>query len=179
LQLLQELLPSVRRIGVLIMDTGVPEEPVNTALARQLEPAAGKLGLQLSFVGLRAGADIAAAFTRLRTENVEALLVGTTPLSIDHRQSIAETAALHRLPVMYESIGFVEVGGLLSYGPSLVHMYRRAAVYVDRIFKGAKPADLPVELPTKYDLAINLRAAQSLNLQVPRTLIVRADRVIE
>jgi putative ABC transport system substrate-binding protein len=179
LELLQELLPSVRRIGVLLMDTGATLEPVNSALAAQLQPAAHQLGLQLSFSGIRSGSEIPAALARMQTERLQALIVGATPLSIDHRQAIAEIAARHRLPAMYEATGFVDAGGLLSYGPNLVDMYRRAATYVDKILKGAKPADLPIELPTRYELAINLQAAKSLGLQVPRSLLVRADRVIE
>jgi len=179
LQLLQELLPSVRRIGVLVMDTGLAGEPVNSALIEQLQPAARELGLQLSFSGVRTGSAIPAALAKIQADQAQALIVGATPLSIDHRQPIAEIAARHRLPAMYESIGFVEAGGLLSYGPSLVDMYRRAAVYVDKLLKGANPSELPIELPTKYELAINLRAARSLGLKVPQTLILRADRVIE
>lgn len=179
LGLLQELLPSVRRIGVLIMDTGATLEPVNSALAAQLQPAAHQLGLQLSFSGIRSGSEIPAALARMQAERLQAVIVGATPLSIDHRQAIAEIAARHRLPAMYEAIGFVDAGGLLSYGPNLVDMYRRAAIYVDKILKGAKPADLPIELPTRYELAINLQAAKSLGLQVPRSLLVRADRLIE
>lgn len=166
-------------IGVLIMDTGATLEPVNSALAAQLQPAARQLGLQLSFSGIRSGSEIPAALARMQAERLQAVIVGATPLSIDHRQAIAEIAARHRLPAMYEAIGFVDAGGLLSYGPSLVDMYRRAAIYVDKILKGAKPADLPIELPTRYELAINLQAAKSLGLQVPRSLLVRADRVID
>lgn len=177
LQLLQELIPSATRIGVLLMNTGVARE--FDALIGQLEPAAQRLGLRLSMAAVRSGEEIDAALATMQRDRTHALIVAATPVSIDNRKLIAELAARHRLPAMYEVDGFVEAGGLVSYGPSLADMYKRAAIYVDKILKGAKPADLPVELPIKYDLAINLTAAKALGLQLPQTLIVRADRVIE
>jgi putative ABC transport system substrate-binding protein len=177
LQLLQELIPSATRIGVLLMNTGVARE--FDALIGQLEPAAQRLGLRLSMAAVRSGGEIDAALATMQRDRTHALIVAATPVSIDNRKLIAELAARHRLPAMYEVDGFVEAGGLVSYGPSLADMYKRAAIYVDKILKGAKPADLPVELPIKYDLAINLTAAKALGLQLPQTLIVRADRVIE
>jgi len=177
LQLLQELVPSATRIGVLLMNTGVAGE--FDALVGQLEPAAQRLGLRLSMAAVRSGEEIDAALATMQRDRTHALIVAATPVSIDNRKLIAELAARHRLPAMYEVDGFVEAGGLVSYGPSLADMYKRAAIYVDKILKGAKPADLPVELPIKYDLAINLTAAKALGLQLPQTLIVRADRVIE
>lgn len=177
LQLLQELVPSATRIGVLLMNTGVARE--FDALIGQLEPAAQRLGLRLSMAAVRSGEEIDAALATMQRDRTHALIVAATPVSIDNRKLIAELAARHRLPAMYEVDGFVEAGGLVSYGPSLADMYKRAAIYVDKILKGAKPADLPVELPIKYDLAINLTAAKALGLQLPQTLIVRADRVIE
>ena len=177
LQLLQELIPTVNRIAVLLMDTGVAGESI--PLIEQLQSAAKQLRLELAIKAIRSGADIPAAFATIQQERAQALIVSATPISIDHRGQIADIAASQRLPAMYESQGFVEAGGLLSYGPSLTDMYRRAAVYVDKILKGAKPADLPVELPVKYDLAINLKTAKALGLQLPQTLVLRADRVIE
>ena len=177
LQLLQELIPAVNRIAVLLMDTGVAGE--SNTLIEQLQSAAKRLRLELAIKAIRSGADIPGAFATIQQERAQALIVSATPISIDHRGQIAEIAASRRLPAMYESQGFVEAGGLLSYGPSLIDMYRRAAIYVDKILKGAKPADLPVELPIKYDLAINLKAAKALGLQLPQTLVLRADRVIE
>ena len=180
LQLLQELVPSVSRIGVLIMDADGPGATnPNTPLAQELQSAAKKLRLQLAFQAIRSGSEILEAFAAIQRAGVQALIVGATPISIDHRARITEMAARHRLPAMYESQGFVESGGLLSYGPSLVDMYRRAAGYVDKILKGAKPADLPIELPVKYELAVNLKAAKALGLRLPQSLIMRADRVIE
>jgi ABC-type uncharacterized transport system substrate-binding protein len=180
LQLLRDLNPSVNRIAVLIMESGATEASnPNNPLIDQLQSAAPQLGLQLAFKAIRSGAEIPGAFAKMQQGGAQALIVAATPVSIDHRRQIAEMAVKHRMPAMYESLGFVEAGGLLSYGPSLVDMYRRAAGYVDKILKGAKPAELPIELPIKYELGVNLKAAKALGLQVPRELIVRADRVIE
>ena len=180
LQLLRDLNPSVSRIAVLIMDAeALGESNPNNPLTAQLQSAAKRLRLQLAFKAIRSGDDIPGAFATIQREGAQALIVGATPISIDHRAKITEMAASHRLPAMYESEGFVDAGGLLSYGPSLADMYRRAAGYVDRILKGAKPSDLPVELPIKYELVINLRTAKALGLRLPQSLIVRADRVIE
>ena len=177
LQLLRDLIPAVQRIAVLIMDTGVQGE--SDALIDQLQPAAKQLRLQLAISAIRSGAEIPDAFAAFGRERAQALFVAATPISIDQRVRIAEMAASQRLPAMYESEGFVDAGGLLSYGPSLADMYRRAAIYVDKILKGAKPADLPIELPVKYDLVVNLKTAKALGLRFPQSMVVRADRVIE
>jgi len=177
LQLMRDALPSVSRVAVLIMQTGVPSE--SSALIEQLQSAAKQLRLQLAFNAIRSGADIAGAFATIQRDGAHAVIVAATPVSIDHRTEIAAAAAKHRLPAMYESLGFVDAGGLLSYGPSLVDMYRRAAGYVDKILKGARPADLPIELPIKYELGVNLKTAKALGLQFPQALLVRADRVVE
>ena len=107
------------------------------------------------------------------------LIVTASPLAVVHRGFIVTLAARHKLPAVYFERGFVAEGGLISYGPDFVDQYRRAAVYVDRILKGEKPADLPVQAPTKYELAINLKTAKALGLTVPNTLIGRADEVME
>ena len=180
LQLLRDLNPSTSRVGVLLMEVGASADAdPNIALRQQLQSAAKQLGLQLEFNGIRSGGEIAGAFAKIQQAGAQALFVGATPVSIDHRKQIVEMAAKQRLPALYESEGFVDAGGLLSYGPSLADMYRRAAVYVDKILKGAKPADLPMELPVKYDLVVNLKTAKALGLRIPQSLLVRADRVIE
>ena len=179
-QLLRDLNPSTSRIAVLIMDAGTSGQgDPNNSLREQLQSAAKQLGLQLAFDAIRSGSEIPGAFARIQQGGAQALIVGATPINIDHRSRIVEMAAAHRLPAMYESEGFVEAGGLFSYGPSLVDMYRRAAGYVDKILRGAKPADLPIELPLKYDLAINLKTARALGLAVPAALRARANEVIE
>ncbi len=102
-----------------------------------------------------------------------------SPLSLEHREEIASQAAKHKLPAMYEVRTFVEVGGLMSYGPDLADMYRRAAAYVDKILKGAKPADLPVEQPTCFELVVSLKTAKALGLTIPQSILIRADQVIQ
>jgi len=115
----------------------------------------------------------------LPREHAHALLTLADPLTLFHRDRIIEMAAKGRVPGMYEERGFVEAGGLMSYGPSFEANYRRAAVYVDKILKGAKPGDLPVEQPTKFELVINLKAAKQIGVTVPQSVLYKADRVIK
>ena len=115
----------------------------------------------------------------MERNGAQALIVQASAVTIDNRARIVELAATHRLPAVYETEGFVDAGGLLSYGPSLIEMYRRSATYVDKILRGAKPASLPIEQPDKYDLVIHRKTARALGLKIPQALIVRADRLIE
>lgn len=181
LELLRELTPAATRVAVLIRGAAVPgrDEPTNVALVDALQAASRKLGLSLVVVGAMSAADLESALASAQRERAQALIVQASPLTIDHRARIVDLVRRHRLPAMYEVEGFVDAGGLLSYGPSLVDMYRRAAVYVDKVLRGAKPADLPVELPIKYHLAINLRPARALGLRIPQPLLLRADRLVE
>ena len=180
LQLLREVVPSATRIAVLLnRATAGPGEQVNLLLIEQLEAASRQMGLSLTVTYLSSGAEIASAFAAMQRERAQALIVQAGPVTIDNRARIVELAAQHRLPALYEVEGFVDAGGLLSYGPSIVDMYRRAALYVDRILKGAKPADLPVELPNKFDLVVNLKTAKALGITIPQSLLLRADRAIE
>ena len=181
LELLREVVPTATRVAVLIRGASLPraDEQTNIALVDALKAASRKLGLSLVAVGIVSAADLESAFATFRHERAQALIVQASPLTIDNRARVVELVARDRLPTMYEVEGFVEVGGLLSYGPSLVEMYRRAAGYVDKVLRGAKPADLPVELPTRYHLAINLSAAKALALNIPQALLLRADRLIE
>jgi putative tryptophan/tyrosine transport system substrate-binding protein len=180
LQILRELAPSATRIAVLLNQTNAgPGAQVNSLLVGQLEAAARQMGMSLTVNYLGAGAELASIFGGMQRARAQALIVQAGPLTIDNRARVVELAAQHRLPALYEIEGFVDAGGLISYGPSIVDMYRRAAGYVDRILKGAKPADMPVELPNKFDLVINLGTARALGLQVQRSLILRADRVID
>ena len=128
---------------------------------------------------MRSREDVDRAFDRAQERRVDALLVGLDGLIQAHRQIIAGLAARNKLPAVYSGKEFIEAGGLLSYAVSYPDLYRRAATYVDKIFKGAKPADLPVEQPTKFELIINLKAAKALGLTIPPTLLSRADEVIE
>ena len=181
LELLREVVPTATRIGVLIRGGAVPrpDEQTNAALVDALKTASRQLGLSLVAVGVTGAAELESGFATLRQERAQALIVQASPLTIDNRAHVVSLVARYRLPAMYEVEGFVEGGGLLSYGPSLVEMYRGAARYVDKILRGAKPADLPIELPIKYHLAINLRAAKSLGLNIPQAVLLRADQVVE
>jgi len=146
---------------------------------KQAEAAAPSLNIKLLRPEIRSEADLEATFAALAREPPDALLVFIDPFTYGHRAQIVEFAAQQRLPAIYEDRVFVETGGLLSYGPDSAENFRRAAGYVDKILKGAKPSDLPVEQPTKFELVINMKAATALGLQVPRELLVRADNVIE
>jgi putative tryptophan/tyrosine transport system substrate-binding protein len=180
LQLLREVAPSATRIAVLLNNASAgPGAQVNILLIQQLEAASRQMGLALAVTYLSNGAELADKFATMQRERAQALIVQAGPVTLDNRIRISELAAQHRLPALYEVEGFVDAGGLMSYGPSIVDMYRRAAGYVDRILKGARPADMPVELPIKYDMVISLKTAKALGLQVPQSLILRADRVID
>src|SRR5262249_45459652 len=143
------------------------------------ETAARALGMTVQVNGVRDGADFEGAFQTMGRERAEALIVLGEPLTMFHRARIIEFASHNRTPAMYSSREFVDSGGLLSYGPSLKEMYRLAGGYVARILKGAKPADLPVEQPTKFELEINLKTAKALGLRVPPLVMLRAEHVIE
>ena len=179
LQLLRELLPSATRVAVLLFGASAPgpRDQGNALLVEQLRTATRQLGMSLIVAGIGGGADIAAAFATMARNDAQALIVQASAVTIDNRARIVELAATHRLPAVYEIESFVDAGGLLSYGPSLVEMYRRSAIYVDKILKGAKPASLPIEQPDKYDLVIHRKTARALGLKIPQALIVRADRL--
>jgi putative ABC transport system substrate-binding protein len=173
LELIREAIPRATRIAVLA--TRDSDSRAQLSAARKAAPA---LGVKLVVVELQ-GADYDRAFATMVAERAEALFIlSSTILNRDRRQ-IIERAAQHRLPAMYEWREQAEVGGLMSYGGSLLALSRRVAAYVDKIFKGAKPADLPVERPTTYDLVINLKTARALGLTIPPSLLSRADQVIE
>jgi putative tryptophan/tyrosine transport system substrate-binding protein len=144
-----------------------------------VEAAARLSGVTLRSFELRSAGDFEGAFSAITRDRVEALLTFEDPLTLAHRQHIVEFAAKRRLPAMYEPKEFAEAGGLMAYGPSFPDLYRRAATYVDKILKGAKPADLPVEQPMKFELVINLKTAKLIGLTIPPNVLVRADRVIK
>jgi putative ABC transport system substrate-binding protein len=181
LQLLQELIPGATRIAALVRRIGlaVPGESTGSLLVKELHFAAAKLGMQLTVTEVQKAEDLPAAFAAMERARVQAVLVQQSPLFTANQGGVVDLAARHRLPAIYETDLYIPAGGLMSYGPSLTQMYRRAAYFVDRILKGAKPRELPVEQPSKFDLTINLKAAAALGLKVPRTLLLRADRVIE
>jgi putative tryptophan/tyrosine transport system substrate-binding protein len=174
LELLKELVPSIKRVGVL-REPGV----VGVGQWAILQSVASPLGIELSPVNLPNSGEIERAVSEFARGPNGGLIVAVSAAATTYRELIATLAARHRLPAVYPYRFHVMVGGLISYGPNLVDQYRRAAGYVDRILKGEKPADLPVQAPVKYELAINLKTAKALGLTVPPTLLARADGVIE
>jgi putative ABC transport system substrate-binding protein len=176
LELLKEIAPHVTRVAV-IRDPSVPAGSGGFAAIQTVAPS---FGVELTAVGVHDANEIEHGITAFaRGSNGGLIIVGPTSSLALHRDLIATLAAQNRLPAVYAGRLFVTAGGLISYGPDPVDQYRRAATYVDRILKGEKPADLPVQAPTKYELVINLKTAKALGLEVPPTLLARADEVIE
>ncbi len=175
LQLLKELVPELARLAVLRN----PIVAVHAIFWQETEVAARKLGVALQPLEVRGPEDFEAAFAAATRGNAQALIALDDALTLAHRPRIVALAASSRLPAMYGFREFPDEGGLMSYGPSFVVLHRRAATFVDKILKGAKPADLPVEQPTKFELVINRKAANALGLTVPPTLLAQADEVIE
>jgi putative ABC transport system substrate-binding protein len=175
LELLREIEPSIRRVAVL----WDPGNPYSALAFRELERAAGPLGIRLTAVRAATREELDSAFAELAGDPPDALLVPAYLVLVAERARIAIFAAQRRLPTVYSQDEFVEAGGLASYGIDLPSVAARAAAYVDRILKGAKPAELPVEQPTVFKLTINLKAAKALGLAIPSTLLARADEVIE
>ena len=175
LQVIKECSPAVSRIAV-VFD---PANPSWAAYLRTIEAAAPSFKVQLIPVSVRDAAEIETGIASFAGEPNGALVVLPSPVATLHRDVVVEMAARHRLPAVYPYRFFVTNGGLISYGVDLPDQYERAASYVDRVLKGAKPADLPVQLPTKFKLVINLKTAKKLGLELPATLVARADEVIE
>jgi ABC-type uncharacterized transport system substrate-binding protein len=177
LQLIKEAIPKTSRVGLLFNAAN----PLNyaTANARELAAASQALKIQLHPLEIRSEDDIEKTMTAANLEGLHAVCVVGDPLTFRHRKRIHELAARHKVPTFVPTPEYVEGLALLSYGPSLKDMTRQAAVYVDKILKGAKPADLPVEQPTRYQLVINLKTAKALGLTIPPSLLARADEVIE
>ena len=175
LELLKEVVPKVRRVAVL----SNPDGPAQPLTISNIKDAARSLGLQLLLVDARGPGDFDGAFAAMARERVGALFVVTDPVFVPHRARLVGLAAKSRLPSIFTQRADVEAGGLMSYGPNFADMYRRAATYVDKILRGAKPADLPVEQPTTFELVINLKTAKTLGLTIPRSVLTRADEVIQ
>jgi len=176
LELLKELAPSVTR-AVVIRD---PLVPAGSGGFASIQTVAPSFGVELTPVGVRDADEIERGIVAFSGgKNNGLIMVGPPSSAMVHRDLIITLAARHRLPAAYPASYFATAGGLFSYGPDFVDQYRRAASYVDRILKGEKPADLPVQAPTKYELVINLKTAKALGLEVPPTLLARADEVIE
>ena len=176
LELLTEAIPGVRRVGV-VWD---PTFPPAALQLREIEVAARSLRVQIQPVGVQRPEEFEGALSAMTRQHVGALVVlAGLARSTEHRKRIADLAVKSRLPMMSVSREGVEAGGLMSYGTNFSDMYRRAATYVDKILRGAKPSDLPVEQPTKFELVINLKTAKALGLTIPPTVLLRADHVIE
>jgi len=175
LELLKETVPKIRRVAIL----SNPDNAYHQLAIREVNVAARSLGVQLQLLEARGPNEFDGAFAAMAKERVGALLVLSDAVLNSHRTRLADLAARSRLPAAYGVRESVEAGGLMSYGPSFLDLYRRSAAYVDKILKGAKPADLPVEQPTKFELVINLKTAKALGLTVPPSLLQRADQVIE
>jgi putative ABC transport system substrate-binding protein len=175
LEILRSVGPTVTRIAVLWH----PGTPSAAPGLKALEEPARRLRLELLPVGARGPAELERAFAAMARARAQGVIVLATPIFFGERQRLGELAIAHRLPTMFQIRDYAEAGGLMSYGADLADLYRRAAIPVDKILKGAKPGDIPIEQPTKFELVINLRTAKALGLTIPPSLLQRADQVIE
>ena len=174
LQLLKEAIPQLTRVAVLWN----PDTPYHPKAIEELKAVAPSLSMKLSFVSAQTSEDFSAALSAARRVWAQALYVIIDPYFFNHRMTLLALASKARLPVIYGEKNFAEAGALMSYGPNFGDMFRRSAEYVDKIFKGAKPADLPIEQPKEYELVINLKTAKALGLTIPESILLRADEVI-
>jgi putative tryptophan/tyrosine transport system substrate-binding protein len=174
LELLKEIVPKFSRVAVL----GTSTRAGNAQSIKETELAAGAFGLKLQYLDVLGPKDIETAFREARKGLAEAVIVLQSAFANAHRKQIVELAMTNRLPAIYNVPEFVDAGGLMTYGVSMTDLHRRAATYVDKILKGAKPADLPIEQPTKFEFIVNLKTAKEIGLTIPPNVLVRADRVI-
>jgi putative ABC transport system substrate-binding protein len=176
LEILKDVLPRLSRVAFFGTSTWVG----NAQGLRETELAAGALGVKLQYLDVLGAKDFEIAFHSAGKAQAEAVLMLVWgPVLNPHRKEIAELAVKSRLPTIYREREHVEAGGLMAYGPSIPDLFRRAAIYVDKILKGAKPADLPIEQPTKFELVINRKTAKALGLMIPPLVLARADEIIE
>ena len=173
LELLKEAFPKVARVAFLWVPGGRGNLPLT-----DMEAAAKALGLKLLSLEVRVLDDFDSAFTRAKRDGAQALITAPNPLIFAQQRQVLDFAAKNRLPAMYDASEFVEAGGLMSYAPNIADLFRRAADFVDKILKGTKPADIPVEQPTKFEFMINLKAAKQIGLTIPPNVLARADKVI-
>jgi putative ABC transport system substrate-binding protein len=176
LELLKEVVPGIARVAFLY--DAFADTPTTALHLQEAQAAAHTLAFQLHPVEVREARDLEGAFTTMTQQGADALITALSAFTLHHRSQIVALAATSRLPAMYQGREFAEAGGLMSYGPDRLDQWRRAATYVDKILKGAKPADLPVEQPRKFELVINLKTAQALGLTIPPSLLFQADEVI-
>jgi putative tryptophan/tyrosine transport system substrate-binding protein len=175
MEILKEAVPDLSRMGVLWR----PSNPSYHNLIRRFDDVVRATGVQVVLISAETVADLETAFTTMKTQQINGLLVQADPLFIAEGKRIVELAAAYKIPAIYRIGEQAALGGFMAYGPSIPNMYREGALLVDRILKGAKPADLPVEQPTKLELVINLKTAKTLGITVPASLLIRADQVIE
>jgi ABC-type uncharacterized transport system substrate-binding protein len=175
LELLKEIVPKLSRLAVL----GTSTNPGNAQQLREMELAAKAFGVKFQYLDVLNPKDVETAFRAASKGRAEAVLVLGSPVLISHRTQVADLAVKSRLPAIYNVAEWVEAGGLMTYSTSFTDLYRRAATYVDKILKGAKPADLPVEQPTKFEFIINLKTAKQIGLTIPPNVLARADKVIK
>lgn len=175
IQMLREFVPNATRVAVLAMK-GTPATPL---LLAQMRTVAQQMGLTLAVQEINEAGALAGAFAAMQRAGAQVLIVQQAPFTAANRKMIVDLAAKHRLPAMFDLHHFVDDGGLISYGPSIPDLFRRAAHYVDLIFKGAKPADLPVEQPTKFEMFVNLKTAKALGLTIPQSVLGRVNEVIQ
>jgi ABC-type uncharacterized transport system substrate-binding protein len=174
LELLKEIVPKLSRLAVL----GTSTNPGNAQQLREMELAAKAFGVKFQYLDVLNPKDVETAFRAASKGRAEAVLVLGSPVLISHRTQVADLAVKSRLPAIYNVAEWVEAGGLMTYSTSITDLYRRAATYVDKILKGAKPADLPVEQPTKFEFIINLKTAKQIGLSIPPNVLAQADKVI-
>jgi putative ABC transport system substrate-binding protein len=175
MELLKQVIPRASRVAIL----RDPSNRGSLAALQEAESVAKPLELTVQALDVRASKDLDAAFSSLKRDRVDAVILGENTRFIADRRRIAELAVSNRLPMMTPAREFTEAGGLLSYGTEYLDLFRRAATYIDRILKGARPGDLPVEQPTKFELVVNLKAARALGVTIPQFLLQSADQVIE
>ena len=178
MELLTQAVPKVSRVAVLWAPGDMAEQQAK-AMLRAAEVAARSLGVRIHIVEARGPDDLPRAFSEMTRARADAVTVVGSRIFFEERRRLADLAAKSRLPAVYSSRESVEAGGLMSYGPSVPDLYQRAASYVDKILKGAQPADLPVEQPTKFELLINLNTAKALGLTIPQSVLARADQLLE
>ena len=174
LQLLKEAIPRLSRIAVLWN----PDTPFHAKVLENLRAVAPSLSVELSVVGARTPEELTAAFSAISRARAHALYVIGDAFFVTHRMTILKLASKARLPTIYTARQYVDAGGLMSYGANFGDLYRRSAGYVDKILKGAKPGDLPIEQPTRFELVVNLKTAKALGIKIPQSILVRADEVI-
>ena len=175
LELLKESVATVSRVGFLHN----PSDPSNVVFLKQLQSSATALRLTLRLIEVRDPTDFDRAFSAMTREGINGLIVAAGTLTSTYRKRIVQLVSKSRIPAMYGERSFVEIGGLMSYAANFTEQYRRAAVYVDKILKGAKPANIPVEQPTKFELVINLKAAKQIGVTIPQSVLYQADKVIK